>query len=451
MCLKIFGAKQTCDFKVTFCLNLSILSAEFSSRLTLLSVDKTAESHVSSLFHLVSYLSALIEMLETNFYYFCEYVFKVSEHCERTLGVGVNDLPVVLRLNPVSPHVVAVNSTSSPLDPSLDLVVLLHGFTGSVNSKSVTLIRNALLYKLNVTVVAVQWARLARGPWYDEAAGNTLVVAQHLVNFLLKMEQQGLDFERVHVIGFSLGAHIAGFTGAFLQGRLGRITGLDPARPGFDKRNSSGRLDASDAQFVDVVHTGAGFVAMGEPVGHVDFYPNGGSKQPHCQSEDIPLVCNHFMAYTYFAESIYEANAFPARKCSSWADFDSGLCDANTVVPMGYYTPNQTLGLHYLKTNAQEPYGLGVADHRVNFDINQSNSATAPSNQDLGNTAPPGDDSDHHKDIYSVNDGASNPDDLEVRSLNDLDTRHLSSCSAKLHHCALHIIYILFFIFCLLP
>lgn len=66
------------------------------------------------------------------------------------------------------------------------------------------------------------------------------------------------------------------------------VLGLDPARPGFDIRNSSGRLDASDARFVVGLHTGAGFVALSDPVGHVDFYPNGGSKQPHCQSEDIP-------------------------------------------------------------------------------------------------------------------------------------------------------------------
>lgn len=71
----------------------------------------------------------------------------------------------------------------------------------------------------------MQWARLARGPWYDEAAGNTLVVAKHLFNFLQSMEESGLDLDRVHIIGFSLGAHVAGFTGALLEGRLGRITG----------------------------------------------------------------------------------------------------------------------------------------------------------------------------------------------------------------------------------
>lgn len=55
----------------------------------------------------------------------------------------------------------------------------------------------------------------------------------------------------------------------------------------------------------------------------------------------ILVVCNHFMAYTYYAESIYNAAAFPARRCSSWSDFEGGACDANDVVPMGYYTPNK--------------------------------------------------------------------------------------------------------------
>ena len=39
-------------------------------------------------------------------------------------------------------QVVASNNTSTPFDPSSDLVIILHGFTGSVSSKSVTLIRN---------------------------------------------------------------------------------------------------------------------------------------------------------------------------------------------------------------------------------------------------------------------------------------------------------------------
>jgi hypothetical protein len=36
------------------------------------------------------------------------------------------------------------------------------------------------------------------------------------------------------------------------------------------------RLDASDAQFVDVVHTAGKWVGNDDILGHVDFYPNDG-------------------------------------------------------------------------------------------------------------------------------------------------------------------------------
>lgn len=373
-------------------------------------------------------------------------------HCTVSLGLYEVSL-VTLRSNPVNPKVVARDSTSTPVDPSLDLVVILHGFTGSITSKSVTLIRDALLYVQNVTVVAVQWEHLARGPWYDEAAANIETVAHDLFQFLLAAEDRGIDLNRVHIIGFSLGAHVAGSTGAMLEGRVGRISGLDPARPGFDSRNSSGRLDASDALFVVGVHTGAGFVAMSEPIGHVDFYPNGGSRQPHCQTEDIPLVCNHFMAYTYYAESIYNPAAFPARLCSSWSDFEGGSCDVNDVVPMGYYTPNKTTrGLYFLRTNAQEPYGLGEA-HSVDLNVTQSNVLPAtPQNNFTESEKDPSTPSanGHHKDLYNTSDHLTNPGDVFVQSLDDLDNNYLSGNSHRININHLNILLTLCTIYLLL-
>lgn len=46
-----------------------------------------------------------------------------------------------------------------------------------------------------------------------------------------------LDFNRVHVIGFSLGAHIAGFVGKNTANQLNTLIGLDPAGK-FHKKNN---------------------------------------------------------------------------------------------------------------------------------------------------------------------------------------------------------------------
>lgn len=85
--------------------------------------------------------------------------------------------------------------------------------------------------------------------------------------------------------GHSLGAHVAGNTGSSVKsGKLGRVTGLDPALPGFHLlATTSGRLDPSDADFVDVIHSCGGILGWLQPLGDADFYPNGGvAVQPGC-------------------------------------------------------------------------------------------------------------------------------------------------------------------------
>ncbi|KAJ8874784.1 hypothetical protein PR048_022673 [Dryococelus australis] len=55
--------------------------------------------------------------------------------------------------------------------------------------------------------------------------------------------------------------------------------------PLFATRGPEGRLDASDARFVDVVHSNAFVQGMAQECGHSDFYMNGGLMQPGCSSE----------------------------------------------------------------------------------------------------------------------------------------------------------------------
>src|SRR5699024_6743120 len=102
-------------------------------------------------------------------------------------------------------------------------------------------------------------------------------------------------------IGFSLGAQVSGYAGKFSQSeynwKLGRITGLDAAAPMFEGYPGS-HLTKEDATFVDGIHSSAGGnILMGEvgfvaPYAHLDFYPNGGKKQPHCGIFS-GITCNH--------------------------------------------------------------------------------------------------------------------------------------------------------------
>ena len=48
--------------------------------------------------------------------------------------------------------------------------------------------------------------------------------------------------------------------------------GLDPASYLFDLSTPDGRLDATDADFVDIIHTDIAYI---NAMGHADFYPNG--------------------------------------------------------------------------------------------------------------------------------------------------------------------------------
>lgn len=86
----------------------------------------------------------------------------------------------------------------------------------------------------------MDWSELSAFPWYREAVANVKMVAGALTRFLETYHDTGeLPIDNVHIIGFSLGAHVAGFAGKSLRPglRVPRITGLDPAFPDFSLKS----------------------------------------------------------------------------------------------------------------------------------------------------------------------------------------------------------------------
>ena len=94
-------------------------------------------------------------------------------------------------------------------------------------------IRDGLLRNFDCNVILVDWYP-GNFPPYIQAAGNTRLMGAmiaELIKFLISQTQSSVNL--FHVVGFSLGSHIAGYTGSRLQQNgltLGRITGIFPSK-----------------------------------------------------------------------------------------------------------------------------------------------------------------------------------------------------------------------------
>ncbi|RWS29613.1 pancreatic lipase-related protein 2-like protein [Leptotrombidium deliense] len=145
-------------------------------------------------------------------------------------------------------------------------------------------------------IIFVDWGKTAFSPLYFPSAVNAQVVADVVSAFIRTLvDLRDAKTRTFHLIGFSLGAHISGFVGKRLKGkyRLNRITGLDPASPLFEGTPSS-RIDKGDADFVEIIHTYSGSFISGfsilDAIGTVDFYVNGGQRQPGCSDPPFGAI-----------------------------------------------------------------------------------------------------------------------------------------------------------------
>ncbi|XP_005735474.1 lipase member H [Pundamilia nyererei] len=250
---------------------------------------------------------------------------------------------------------------------------IIHGYrpTGSP-PKWLDKLTERLLVRKDINVIVVDWNYGAATLKYWEAVKNTRKVASNITALINMLQEHGADLSSIHMIGVSLGAHISGFTGANLKGEIGRITALDPAGPGFKGKNPEDRLDSSDAQFVDALHTDMDLLGFREPLGHIDFYANGGADQPGCPKTIFSgqyLKCDHRRSVFLFIDSINATCTSRTYPCSSYKDFLDGKCltcsqFGNAGCPiLGYdvikwkdilLEQNQTKA--YFKTNEKSPY-----------------------------------------------------------------------------------------------
>ncbi|XP_037951555.1 phospholipase A1-like [Teleopsis dalmanni] len=260
--------------------------------------------------------------------------------------------------------------TKSNFNLRQPLAIYLHGFSESATGKnqSSQQLKDAFLKTGNYNVILVDWSPLTAVPWYANAVENLPVAGRYIARFLRFLIARGYPVKFIHLIGFSLGAEVAGFAGKQLQEwgvTLPRITGLDPALPLFEDGSTNRRLGPTDARFVDIIHTDGGILGNPEAMGHADFYPNGGRPlQPGCARQEIAnnrwlgiiIGCSHQRAWEYFMESVKWPLAFPTNRCEPSKTF--AICkDGNGRAYMGMGADRRLRGKFFLETNGFSPFG----------------------------------------------------------------------------------------------
>jgi len=315
----------------------------------------------------------------------------VAAHCWIALLAVVTafpqEIPVDTSPQPDNPVTYYIYPTAEAIDtPFTDdtsvllegqtLTMVIHGFRGDHTARSMHVIKEALLMVGKTNVVVVDWSTLADDPddsalqaYHNVRDHGVAAAAASIAGWIQGvLETKGISAGDVHLVGFSLGAHVSGIIGQNLNSSVGRITGLDPPRFGYEKVAHSLRLDKGDAQFVNAMHTSGGILSYTEedPIGHVDFFPNGDTvPQKGCPYEspiDI-ITCSHYMAFSLFAESVFHNNALIGTSCDKWKNFKNGHCKNNTQAPMGYPTPATLRGKFFMKTNSEPPFGVEDPDN----------------------------------------------------------------------------------------
>jgi hypothetical protein len=303
-------------------------------------------------------------------------------NCPEDLTISMR---VYTRSNPNTGQVITRTTIPPAYDGSKRTNFIVHGWLGGRDNNWLHLMKDDMLVDDDVNVVVVGWDEGSQNLWYPQSASDTRAVGSEIGLVARNViANGGSATERLYCIGHSLGGHICGHAG--MTEHFGRITGLDPAGPWFEGREDpTVGLNPTCADSVDVIHTNGlpGIILnLGtmNVLGHVDFYPHGGGRQPGCildpREEEMTLeelgkpgiqldwmpACSHNRVLTLFRESILTP-CFNVRyaDCSDQYDVPASCTlYSDPVQNMGYHADNYGhTGIFFLETGRESPFCQG--------------------------------------------------------------------------------------------
>ncbi|XP_075152331.1 phospholipase A1 member A-like isoform X2 [Haematobia irritans] len=189
------------------------------------------------------------------------------------------------------------NLTQSFYDNRYPSKIIIHGYNANMFLHSLALMKDEYLSKGDYNIFYVDWSTLAYGPCYINAVYNI----HHTGTCIAQLVERIRDLKSsdIHLIGFSLGAHITNYVSKSLGNfTLPRITD--------------------------------------------------------------PFACFHHRALDYFHESIRSPRGFWGWPCTSYMTYLLGYCPrSNVLVEAGENVKTSTRGMFLVETNGHSPYAMG--------------------------------------------------------------------------------------------
>lgn len=258
---------------------------------------------------------------------------------------------------------------TSHFNPDHETYFFVHGWGGGYWAGQNTKIRRALFENgenIQRNFFVVDWSVYGETSNYVYAKEKTSKAGKIVAEFLEWLRKNGgLSYDRLTLVGHSLGAHVVGFAGKNVQKaghNVREVVGLDPAMPLFSYDKPDKRLNSGDAYYVETIQTNGGELGFYQPIGKAAFYPNGGRSQPGC-GIDVSGGCAHERAVDYYAEALRNEkhNDFDVAKCKAFEDLKSFDChiEARGIRMGDPDNIGRADGVYYLKTHKENPFAMG--------------------------------------------------------------------------------------------
>ncbi|CAK1544580.1 unnamed protein product [Leptosia nina] len=260
------------------------------------------------------------------------------------------------RSQPLLPSIASISM--SLFSNARKTIIAIHSYEDNVEGNFAAFVVPAHLAAENVNVLAVDWRHGSFG--YSAGVANVPQLGDLIAKFAdLLSDNFGYSANMIRIVGVGLGAHAAGVGARKIKGNVPHIVALDPPLLGWSLNPN--KLSKNDADLVEVLHTTATNYGYGDPLGHVDFYANGGRAQPMC-GDNTP--CSHAYAYVFYAESINadtEGGAkFIGTKCASYEETVEQKCTGSRDATFGGIAVKSGVsGIYSFATNVRQPFAQG--------------------------------------------------------------------------------------------